>query len=778
VLGLYDSGEADGILFYVMPFIEGESLRARLNREQQLPLYDAVRITREAAEALAYAHEHGVVHRDIKPENILLQNGHALVADFGIARAVDAAGEKLTQTGLVVGTPHYMSPEQALGGDHADGRSDIYSLGCVLYELLAGQPPFDGFNARAVMARHAMEQVPRLTVVRQSIPDELEGAVLCALEKTPADRYQKMGEFAEALAELEPDLATRRTTSRGMSAAVRRTTPRAGTRAGAVSALRRSPFWAATGLLVLAGAGVAAWRLWGGPATVQNASADGLDARRVAVLYLENQAGDSLGYLADGLTEGLIRRLGEVQTLDVVSANGVAPYRGDSIPRDSVARALKAGTLVQGTLDKGPGRIRVTIRLIDGASGADYQRASFEQPESEVLGVQDSLVREVAGLIRQRLGEEIKLREQREGTADAGAWALVQRAEQARKRAEASFGKAESTAVVERSFAQADSFYAGALAADPRWAEPLVGRASVAYRRSRMVGLDGQAASPWIERGLKFAEAALALAPQDADALEVRGTLRYWKWLLNLESEPSAAERLLEDAQQDLETAVKLHPSQAGAWAILSHLYSNTKGPTDAKLAGLRAYEADAYLRDAPQVVNRLFSTSYDLAQFTDAARWCQEGARRFPDNVNFTKCQLWLLSTRVKEPDVALAWRLADSLEKVAPPGRREFDGAEARMIVAMVLARAGLGDSARQVAIRARPGPEVDPYQELAYTEVYVHVLRGDKDAAFGALKRYLAANPDRRVSLADTTEGTSNWWLRDIEDDPRFRELVFTR
>ena len=205
VLGLYDSGEANGILFYVMPFIEGESLRARLNREQQLPLHDAVRITREAAEALAYAHEHGVVHRDIKPENILLQNGHALVADFGIARAVDAAGEKLTQTGMAVGTPHYMSPEQSLGADHADGRSDIYSLGCVLYELLAGQPPFDGPNSRAILARHAMEQVPSIRIVRQSVPEELEDAVMQSLEKTPADRFQKMSELAESLADLEPD---------------------------------------------------------------------------------------------------------------------------------------------------------------------------------------------------------------------------------------------------------------------------------------------------------------------------------------------------------------------------------------------------------------------------------------------------------------------------------------------------------------------------------------------------------------------------------------------
>jgi serine/threonine-protein kinase len=779
VLALYDSGEADGILYYVMPFVEGESLRDRLNREQQLPLHDAVRISREAAEALAYAHEHGVVHRDIKPENILLQNGHALVADFGIARAVDAAGEKLTQTGMVVGTPHYMSPEQALGADHADGRSDVYSLACVLYELLVGQPPFDGPNSRAILARHSMEQVPSLRVVRQTIPAELEEVALQALEKTPADRY-RMAEFAEALADLEASVASRRTTSRGMSAVPRTPTRVTGAiRPGiGVLGLRGVPLWSALGIAVLALGAVAAWRFWVGTSRGAGALTDELDPRRVAVLYLDNLADDSLAYLADGLTEGLIRRLSEVQTLDVVSANGVAPYRGDSIPRDSVARALRAGTLVRGAVEHEAGRIRVTLRLIEGASGADYQRASFEQPDSDIMRLQDSLVQEVATLIRQRLGEEIKLRELREGTASGRAWALVQQAEQARKRAEASVGRDDSTPSVERQFQLADSLYARAHAEDPRWLEPLAGRAAVAYRRSRMVGLDGAAASPWIERGEGFANEALALDPQNPDGLELRGTLRYWKWLLNLEPEPTAAERLLEGAQSDLELAVKVRPSQAGAWAILSHMYSNTKSETDAKLAGLRAYEADAYLREAPQVLNRLFTTSYDLAQFSDAVRWCEEGARRFPENSNFTKCRLWLLTTRVREPDVPLAWQLADSLSRLSSAGRREYDTREARMIVAMVLARAGLGDSARMVALRARAGPEVDPAQDLAYSEVYVHILRGDKDQAFESLKRYLAANPERRISLADTTQASSSWWFRDIENDPRFRALVVTR
>ena len=225
ILGLYDSGEveAGGLLYYVMPFVEGESLRDRLNREQQLPIGDALQITREAGEALQYAHQRGIVHRDIKPENILLLGGHALVADFGIARAVSqAGGEKLTQTGMAIGTPHYMSPEQSLGSEHVDARSDVYSLGCVLYELLIGQPPFTGPNAMAIMARHSMEVVPSLQVVRPSVPDDVEDAILRALEKTPADRFQTMQEFCDALGDAAAEVTMMRTAARRAATSSRR----------------------------------------------------------------------------------------------------------------------------------------------------------------------------------------------------------------------------------------------------------------------------------------------------------------------------------------------------------------------------------------------------------------------------------------------------------------------------------------------------------------------------------------------------------------------------
>ncbi len=199
ILALYDSGEADGFLFYVMPYVKGESLRHRLEREQQLPIDEALGITRQIASALDHAHAQDVIHRDVKPENILLYEGEAMVADFGIALASAAAGERLTQTGLVVGTPEYMSPEQSLGERALDARSDVYSLACVLYEILAGEPPYTGRTAQAVIAKRLTDPVPAVRRLRTTVPAAVEQALMKALAKTPADRFASTGAFAEAL---------------------------------------------------------------------------------------------------------------------------------------------------------------------------------------------------------------------------------------------------------------------------------------------------------------------------------------------------------------------------------------------------------------------------------------------------------------------------------------------------------------------------------------------------------------------------------------------------
>jgi serine/threonine-protein kinase len=257
----------------------------------------------------------------------------------------------------------------------------------------------------------------------------------------------------------------------------------------------------------------------------------------------------------------------------------------------------------------------------------------------------------------------------------------------------------------------------------------------------------------------------------DADALEVRGNLRYWRWLLSLEADPDAARQLLTDARQDLENAVKISPSQAGAWATLSHLYYQAGSLVDVRLAAQRAYEEDAYLSNADVVLGRLFYASYDLGQFTNAVHWCDEGKRRFPGDYKFVECELYLLTSRAREPDVGLAWSLADSTTRLAPEQDRPYQRLNSQMLVAAVLARSKLADSARSVAQRARGNAEIDPTRDLVYAEAFVNTILGDTAAAIAALKTYLAANPEKRATLASDP----SWWFRPLENNSQFRDLV---
>jgi len=757
IVSLYDSGSTNGFLYYVMPFVPGESLRDRLNRDNQLPIDDALQITLEVCDALSYAHSMGIVHRDIKPENIMLSGGHALVADFGIARAVASAETtKLTQTGTAIGTPLYMSPEQAVG-DNVGPTSDLYSLGCVMYEMLIGQPPFTGPNARAIMARHAMEMVPSLQVVRDTVPDEVEDAILAALAKTPADRPQTATQFAEMLGVPLHVTAARRTTR--ATATRRAATPRSSTAIVQSSVdLRR---WIIGGtfaaFVLLVGGGIAAWRIWAKPEATRTASVGGLDAKRIAVLYFDDLSNDhSLGYLADGLTENLISELGTVRSLDVISRNGVEPFRGSQVGRDSIGKALNAGTLVDGEVEPAGDQIRVTVRLIDGNSGADFERRSFQRPATDLIALRDSVDQEVAELIRKQLGEEIRVREQRQSTSNTQAWALEQRAERSIK---------------QENLDQADTLAAAARQLDPKWIAPILMRTTVAYRHSRQASDDAAAAGKWIDLGLHYADSAAAINPEDPDLLEVRGNLRYWRWLLGLETDASAASQLLNQAKTDLETAVKIQPSQAGAWATLSHLYNQTGSGVDVNLAARRALEEDAYLSNANVILSRLFFSSYDLGQFTDAVHWCEEGERRFPADPKSVECQLWLMTTKAKDPDVGLAWKLADSVIALSAPEDTAYQRHNTGLVVAAVLARARQADSSRHVVSRYKGDAALDPTRDLAFISSFVYTLLGDKDDALQQLKIYLAASPGRRAAFADDP----GWWFRDLQSDPRFQQAV---
>ena len=760
IMGMYDSGQTGDLLYYVMPFIEGESLRDRLERESQLPLEDAVDIARQVAEALAVAHANDVVHRDIKPENILLTGERVVVADFGIARAVTVAGgEKLTQTGMAIGTPVYMSPEQASGERGIDGRADQYALACVLYEMLAGQPPYTGPTPMAIMARHALDTVPSIRIVRSTIPENVDESIQQALSKVPVDRFPTIDAFARALA--DPSAPRRHTVATAVFPAVRRP---------------KWHRWAAAAVVVAAVGGGAAWLgARGGPPVDL-----GDDARRLAVLYFDHAEGDSaLGYLAAGLSEDLMAELARVPALSVISQNGVEPYRNSATPADSIAAALRVGLVVDGTVERADGAVRVNLTLINGRNGEILEKATVQQPEGDVLAIRDTLTVEAAALIRRRVGDVVQLRERRSTTADQAAWDLVQRADALERVADsianlpaddsAASGIPPGTALA---YDQADSILALAQARDPRWTEPVVRRGRIAYERSRLLGADAMAAGAWVTPGLALADQALQISPRDPDALELRGTLRYWKWLLQL-GDPQQRDELLATARADLEAATKLNQQQAGAWYILAHLYNQIDGvEEDANLAAQRAYESDAYLRNADGTLSRLWTSSYDLGRFAAAKTWCDEGRRRFPAEPSFVECQLWLMSVPNAQPDIPRAWALADTMTALAPPARQDFQRLVSHMVVAAALAQAGLDDSSRAVARRSRGDAIVDPTRDLAMMEAFVHTRLDQPDSAIAALKTYIGTNPARRSSIAD-----GGWWFRSLEDNPEFQTLVGT-
>ena len=374
ILPLYDSGTAADLLYYVMPYVEGKSLRERLDHETQLPLDDALTITRQVAGALAYAHQHDVVHRDIKPENILLESGEAVVADFGIARAISVAGgDKLTHTGIAIGTPLYMSPEQATGVGALDGRSDVYSLGCVLYEMLAGHPPFSGGTAQAILARHALDPVPRLRTARGTVSGAVAEALDRALAKAPADRYATALQFAEALG------GSGRSVVSPPSGGFRRL--RAALGAGLA--------------LVALGGGLAVWKPWRHARTA--AVGAPAYAASVAVLPFETIGGGPQDeYFSDGMTDEIITQLAQIRDLKVISRTSVVALKGSHLTLSRIADTLGVDHVLEGSARRAGGRVRVNAQLIAAKTDAHLWARTYERDLKDVFRVQEEIAGDVS----------------------------------------------------------------------------------------------------------------------------------------------------------------------------------------------------------------------------------------------------------------------------------------------------------------------------------------------------------------------------------------------
>jgi serine/threonine-protein kinase len=390
ILPVFDSGDALGQLWYVMPYVEGESLRGRLSRERQLPLDDALRITRNVLSALSYAHGHGVVHRDIKPENILLEGDEAVVADFGVARAIDAAAERLTETGLALGTPAYMSPEQASGERALDGRSDVYAVGCVLYEMLAGEPPYTGPTAQAILAKRFSAPIPSVRMTRERVPEGTDRAITRALARAPADRYNSAAEFSRALSpgsqtdEPSGDQSVTFTGVRGPSTVAKPV---------ALSARNRRAGLAVLCTLVLI---IAGWAIMRRVASAPPA----ISPTRLAVLPFSTSGSSRIGYLAEGMVDLLSRNLngaGDLRTIDpgtVLTATSRAGTRApDSEVGRALARRLGAGLFVLGSVHEVGSRLRIQAELYgdaDTAAGA-LARATAEGDTTQLFQLVDRL---------------------------------------------------------------------------------------------------------------------------------------------------------------------------------------------------------------------------------------------------------------------------------------------------------------------------------------------------------------------------------------------------
>jgi serine/threonine protein kinase/tetratricopeptide (TPR) repeat protein len=372
IVPLHDSGEVGELLYYVMPFIEGESLQTRLSREGRLPVAEAVAIAREVAEALAYAHAHSIIHRDIKPGNILLSGYpapsgrvHAMVVDFGIARAIDLGTGRITQAGSALGSPMYMSPEQASGEPHLDGRSDLYSLGCVLYEMVTGRPPFAGPTSQAIMISRLLDTPPPLRAVLPDLPASLEAVVLRAMARDRADRFASADELVSALAAVE-----------------------AGKSSAPVPAL-----------------------------TQERVS--------IAVLPFVNLSADPENeYFSDGVTDELTNALAKIAALRVTSRTSAFAFKGKERDVKDIGRQLGVTKLLEGSVRKSGNRLRISAQLVNAADGYQVWSETYDRDLTDVFAVQDEISRTIAGALSLRLGSRADAAMVEAGTSNFEAYNL------------------------------------------------------------------------------------------------------------------------------------------------------------------------------------------------------------------------------------------------------------------------------------------------------------------------------------------------------------------
>jgi eukaryotic-like serine/threonine-protein kinase len=703
ILPVFDSGEAAGRLWYTMPYVEGESLRDRLKREVQLPVEDAVRLTREVAEALDYAHRHGILHRDIKPDNILLTEGHVSVADFGLAKALEAGGaDQLTQTGMTVGTPQYMSPEQAAAGP-VDARSDIYSLGCMLYEMLAGEPPYLGRSAQAIAAKRLLDPVPRLRTLRDNVPEILEQAVTRALARSPADRFPTAAEFARALT--APP-------SGAMSAGP--TVPHA----ASATEPRHLPRRVATLLLALL-LGVAALFVW------HRSRADDTGAGgpvRLAVLPFENLGRPEDGYFADGVTDEVRGKLTALPRLEVIARTSSVQYKETTKSLQQIGQELGVDYLLTGTVrwDKdagGPSRVRVSPELVQVSTASSKWQAPFDARLTDVFGMQADMAARVAEALGLALGAGERERLAERPTENLAAYDAFLKGE------EATGGMGGDLAAVRRAI----DYYERAVALDSNFA---LAWARLSRAHSYVYSVVPTTAGAEATR--RTAERALALAPKLPDG---HYALAFYQYVVHQD---------LTRAYEESQRAWQLAPKDARYLTLVAG-NELALGHTEEGLKHLQ----EAQILD-PRSVETATATVYILAtvrRYSEALEAAKRGLALAP-------ADLGLINAAVEAHLAQADLPGARAVLRAVP---REVDPAT---LVAYI-ANWGdlywvLDDAQQRLLLRLSPAPFGDDRAAWGFALAQTHAIRGDTalarayaDSARGVLEARLRDVPQDPVT-----------------------------
>ena len=530
ILPLYDSGQAESFLYYVMPYVNGESLRDKLHREGELPVAEAVRILREVVDALDHAHGEGIVHRDIKPDNVMLSGRHALVTDFGVAKAVsEATGrQQLTTAGIVLGTPAYMAPEQAAASQHIDQRADIYAVGAMAYEMLTARPPFVGATPQVVLAAHVTQTPDPVTKYRAHVPEALSQIVARCLEKKPADRWQSA---ADLLPQLEPFT----TPSGGITpTGMQPTAVVAGRR-------RRRVVGAVAAVVVLAVVTFGVWALMRGTAGPNVGLAE---TQSIAVLPFDNVGGNPEDeHFADGMTLELIAGLGKVERLRVVGRGSVFQFKGQSVDAREVGRQLNVATVLEGSVRRSGNLLRLSASLVNARDGLQMWVATYEREDGDAFALQDELTAAILSELELRLGG-VALAASRAGrTSDRVAQDLYMRG-----RYHLILGGGEAD------FRRSIDLFQQAIARDPDFA--------LAYSGLAMGwGALAEAYIPPVEGYSRARDASLAALEIDSLVAEAHAMLGHLEAPLNYD---------FAAAEQRMRYAIALDPSSAWSRLLLT----------------------------------------------------------------------------------------------------------------------------------------------------------------------------------------------------------------